>query len=80
MQLFKDRICGGGPFERLAVRVVRRDEVIDALHELFDAGERAAADGFVGDQREEALDLVEPRAVGRDEVHVPCVAEPPATP
>ncbi len=27
--------------------------------------------GLVGDQREEALDLVEPGAIGRDEVHVP---------
>ena len=71
MQLFEDRISGGGPLERLAVRVVRRDEVIDALDELFDAGERAATDGLVGDQREESFDLVEPRAVGRDEVHVP---------
>jgi len=44
MQLFKDRICGSGPLEWLAVRVVRRDEVIDALHEWFDAGERAAAE------------------------------------
>ena len=42
MQLLKDRICGGCPLERLAVRVVRRDEMMDALDELFDAGERAA--------------------------------------
>ena len=35
MQLFKDGISGGGPLERLAVCVVRRDEVIDALHELL---------------------------------------------
>ena len=71
MKLFEDQICSGGPLEWLAVRVVGRDEVINALHELFDAGERAASDGFVGDQREEAFDLIEPRAVGRDEVHVP---------
>ena len=71
MQLVEDRVGGGDPLERLAVRVVGRDEMIDALHQLFDAGERAAADGLVGDQREEALDLVQPRAVGRDEVHVP---------
>lgn len=38
MQLFEDRVHGGGPLEGLAVRVVRRDEVIDALHELFDTG------------------------------------------
>lgn len=69
MQLFQDRICGGGPLERLAVRVVRRDEVIDALHELSDSGERAAADGLVRDQREEAFDLIEPGTVGWYEVH-----------
>lgn len=44
MQLFENRICGGGPLEGLAVDVVGCDELIDALHELFDAGERAAAD------------------------------------
>lgn len=37
MELFEDRICGGSPFEGLAVDVVRRNEVIDALHELFNA-------------------------------------------
>ena len=71
MQLFEDRICGGSPLERLAVRVVRRDEVVSALHELFDASEASAPNCLVSYQREEALDLVEPRAVGRDEVHVP---------
>jgi hypothetical protein len=71
MQLFKDGVSGGGPLERLAVCVVRGDKVIDALHKLFDAGERASPNGLVGDQREKALDLVEPGAVGRDEVHVP---------
>lgn len=35
MQLFEDRICGGGPLERLAVRVVGGDEVIDATSWLF---------------------------------------------
>lgn len=64
----------GGPLERLAIRVVRGDEVVDALHELFDAGEGAPPNGFVGDQREESLDLIEPGTVGRDEVHVPARA------
>ena len=71
MELLEDRICGGGPLERLAVRVVRRDEVVNALHKLLDAGERAAADDLVGDQRKEAFDLVEPGAVGGNEVQVP---------
>ena len=50
MQLFEDRIGGGSPPKRLAVRVVMRHEMVDALHELFDAGERAAADGLVRNQ------------------------------
>ena len=70
MQLLEDRIGGGGPLEGLAVGVVGADEVVDALHELLDAGERASAYGLVCDQREESLHLVQPRAVGRDEVHV----------
>ena len=60
MQLFKDRIGGGSPFEGLTVRVVRGDEVVDALDELFDTGKRAAPNRLVGDQREEALNLVQP--------------------
>lgn len=71
MQLFEDRICGGSPLEGPAVLVVGRDEMIDSLHELLDAGERAAANGLVSDHREEAFDLIEPGAVGRNEVHVP---------
>lgn len=71
MQLLKDGICGGSPSERLAMSIVVRDELIDALHELLHTGEGAATDGLVGDQGKEALDLIEPGAVGRDEVHVP---------
>ncbi len=71
MQLFEDGISGGGPAKRLAVHVVGRDEVVDALHELFDAGEGSLPNGFIGDQREEALDLIELGTVGWDEVHVP---------
>lgn len=45
--------------------------MIDLVDQVFDRRERAAANGLVGDEREESFDLVEPRAVGRDEVHVP---------
>ena len=78
MELFEDRISGGRPLEWLAVCVVGGDEVIDALYELLDAGEGSAANGLVGDQSKESLDLVQPRAVGRDEVHVP--SNPPNLP
>ena len=63
MRLCEDGIGGSGPLERLAVRVVSGDKL--------DAGERTAADSLVGDQREEALELVQPRAVARNEVLSP---------
>ena len=47
MELFEDRIRSSSPLEWLAVRVVGRDAVIDALHELLDAGEGDAMDGLV---------------------------------
>lgn len=50
--------------------VVVRDEVIDLGDEVFRA-ERSAADRLVSNQAEEALDQIEPGAVGRDEMHVP---------
>ena len=55
MQLFKDRIGGGSPFEGLAVRVVRGDEMVDALYKLLDADKRTPPNHLVSDQREEAL-------------------------
>jgi hypothetical protein len=47
------------------------DEVIDLRYQVFDAGEGAASNRLIGDERKEALDLVEPGAVGRDEMDVP---------
>jgi hypothetical protein len=41
MQLPENRFGGGGPAKRLAVRVVRGYEVVDALDQLLDAVERA---------------------------------------
>jgi len=70
MQLFQDRIGSSGPLEGLTIRVVCRHKMVDALHELFDASERATTDSLVGDQREEAFNLVQPGAVSWDEVHV----------
>lgn len=60
MQFLKDRFGGGCPAERLTFLVVVGDEVVDSLHELFDAREGITANGLVGDQREEAFDLVQP--------------------
>jgi hypothetical protein len=44
---------------------------IDFGDQVFDAGEGTPPDGFVGDQCKEALDLIEPGAVGRNEVNLP---------
>jgi len=68
MQFLKDRVDSGGLLERLRIGVVVDDKLINALHELLDARERAAANGFVGDQREKTFNLIEPRAVSRDHV------------
>ena len=45
-------------------------ELIDLALEIGDRVERAAADRLGRDQRELALDLIEPRAVGRREVQM----------
>ena len=71
MQLLEYGVGGRGRGEGLAIRVVRSDEVINLCDQVFNRRERAATDRFVGDEAEEAFDLIEPRAVGRDEVHVP---------
>ena len=71
IQLLENRIGSSGATKRLAAGVVAGDKLIDALDDLVDAGEHAATDGLIHDQREEARDLTEPRAVGRYEVHIP---------
>ena len=53
--------------------------MIDLAHQFLDAAERAAPNRLVGDEREEALDQIEPGAVGGDEVNVPARSLP-ATP
>jgi hypothetical protein len=62
-ELGEDRIGGGGPFEWLAILVVVGHEMVDAFYQLLDRGEGAAPEYLVGNQAEEALDLIEPRAV-----------------
>lgn len=74
MQLLKNGIGSGSPAEGLAVGVVVGDELVNAADELLDAGERAAPYGLVGNQREEAFDLIQPGTVGWHEVHVPARA------
>ena len=47
------------------------DEVVDFFDQIGDGIEGAAPDSALGDQGEEAFDLIEPRGIGRREVHVP---------
>jgi hypothetical protein len=45
--------------------------VIDFHGQIFDIAERSVLNCFIGAQREEAFDLIQPRAVRGDEVNVP---------
>ena len=56
----KDVIGGFGPAERLWVIVVLVDERGDRAVERGDAAVGAAAELPLGEQREEALDLIDP--------------------
>ena len=62
---------GGGPDERSAGLVVVGHEVINLGNRVAHRVEPAAPDGPLADQGEEALDQIEPRAVGRDGMAVP---------
>jgi hypothetical protein len=58
----------------LAELVVLSHEVIDLAYQFIDAAEGAVPDRLLGDQAEEALDLVQPRAVCGNAVDVPARA------
>ena len=68
-----------GPDEGFGVVVVLVDELSDRALELARAPMNTSLERSVGQEREPAFDLVQPRAVGRNEVEVkPLVPlEPP---
>ena len=68
--LAKDKIGGGGPDKRLRVAIVGGDVIEDGLPEMGHGADAASADGLFGDLGKPALDLVEPGAVGGDEVQM----------
>lgn len=70
LDLLKDRLCGGGPHEGPGVGVVVLHEVLNATDELAHALKGSSTNGLLGDQAEPALNLIEPRGVGRREMHV----------
>ena len=59
-----------GPDERFGIRVMRIDELANRGFELRDAAMRPAPQLFVGQFSEPPLDQIQPRPVGRREMHV----------
>jgi len=66
--LFEYRIGGGRPDERLGVGIGVLDEMVDLPNQFFHASECASADGFLGDDIEPYLHLVQPGSVRRREM------------
>src|ERR1035437_501436 len=69
-QVGQDLVGGLGPDERLRVLVVDVEVAEDGRLELGGAAMRAAADLLLGEEREEALDEVDPGRSGRCEVEM----------
>lgn len=67
----EDIVCGFGPAERLWIDVVGVDEGADVALERLGRAMDPAPDLLVGQEREKALDLIDPRGSGRSEVNVP---------
>ncbi len=67
---FEDVSGCGGPDEGFRIGIMVLQVVFDGGFEVGDAAKHAAADGILGDQPEEALDLVEPRGGSRREVEM----------
>ena len=70
----KDVVGGFGPAKGLWLGVVGVDVGVDVGFEGLGRSMDAAADLLLGEQREEALDLVDPGGRGRGEVDVPAGA------
>src|SRR5208282_3115648 len=65
-----DLVGSFGPAEGLGVAVPVGQEAGDGLLEACDADETAAPGGLAGNQREPALDQVQPRGAGRGELEM----------
>jgi len=69
----EDIVGGFCPLEWLGIGIVMTDEVKNVCAQSLDAAIDAAPDLFVGDEREEALDLIEPGRTGRREMDMPAL-------
>ena len=74
----KDVISGFGPSERLGRSVVGLNKATDRLLEFVDRSVDTATNLLLGQQGEEALDLIDPGSRGRSEMQM--VARPPGKP
>src|SRR5215470_15486462 len=75
LDLSEDRICCGGPDERVCSAVRILNVVIDFFDQLLHAAKGPAANGLLCDPVEPDLHLIEPGGIGRSEVYVepwPC--------
>ncbi len=66
--LLDDLLCGGCPYERFWILIMRLDEFFDGPFQIGNALEDAAAQTFPSELAEEAFDDIEPRATGRREM------------
>lgn len=66
----EDLFGGFGPDEGFGVGIVVFEVLVNGRFEFGDGGEDAATDALLGDQAEEALDLIEPGGRGGGEVQV----------
>ena len=70
LQFLKYGIGGGGPGERLRLRVVALHEFLDAIDEVGDAAEGASSNGLLRDDIEPDFNLIEPGTAGGGVVNV----------
>ena len=71
-------MCGRRPSDGGCFGIVSLDEGLDYGNEVLGADDRAAADLTLDDEAEPAVDLVEPRRIGRREMDMKTAAAWPA--
>ena len=67
-EFLENGVSSSGPDEGLCICIVSADEAVDFFDEVGGGLEGATTDGALGDESEEAFDLVEPGGIGGREV------------